>query len=129
MNATTVEQPLPTAEDLARPFLQGILALHEIANYEPCVDMGTAEKEGTVQRAIELGLVLRQAIDIVAGFTTSCTAGHGLTENGRAMRGVLETISESDSLNWTFYNLSESILNQSVTEHQVTDGVRAPQSA
>ena len=55
---------------------------------------------------------MRHAIDIVAGFK-SCTAGPLVTENGKAMRRVVETISESASLNWTFYNLRDTILNQS----------------
>ena len=103
--------PLPTVADIARPWLQGINLLHELANFEPAFDDVTVEKRPELrERSIELGLRLREAINLVASYAEACAGGAGMATAMQAVRTAMETLGEVGRIQWTEQERAEAIL-------------------
>jgi hypothetical protein len=91
--------PMPTVEDLARPFLVGLSGLHNIVNYtrwfaEPTMEERADEDvtAAIVSDGIEMSIRVRRAIDLVSSCALSVTAGDSRGEVRLGMRRVLEQV-------------------------------------
>ena len=92
--------PVPTAEELARPFLVGIRRLCELETEECVFDELSCEGNSALgARAFELARNIRQAADLCASFAENCTVGRaGPAAAGVAMREVIVRVGNVDSL-------------------------------
>ena len=103
--------PLPSVEDIARPWLQGIALLHELANFEPVFDAFTVEPSPALRdRGLELGRRLREAINLCAAYAEACAARSTSVTAMQAVRTAMETLVEVGRLYWTEQERAEAIL-------------------
>jgi hypothetical protein len=97
--------PLPTADELARPILDGLTAMYDIADraseYLPLVGMGHDEDAQHRSGAVELLAVHARFVDLVSHWAAGCIAGPDDARRRAvrtAMREVLETVLDVDDL-------------------------------
>ena len=103
--------PLPTVADIARPWLQGIALLHELAHFEPVFDDFTVEKRPELRdRGLELGRRLREAINLCASYAEACAVRSTSVTARQAVRTAMETLGEVERLRWTDRARAEAIL-------------------
>ena len=103
--------PLPTVEDIARPWLQGIALLHELAHFEPVFDAFTVEPSPELrERGLDLGRRLREAINLCASYAEACAVRSTSVTAMQAVRTAMETLVEVERLHWTEQERAEAIL-------------------
>ena len=104
--------PLPTVEDIARPWLQGINLLHELAHFEPAFDDLTMVEPSPElrERGLDLGRRLREAINLCASYAEACAVRSTSVTAMQAVRTAMETLVEVERLHWTEQERAEAIL-------------------
>ena len=103
--------PLPSVADIARPWLQGIALLHELAHFEPAFDDFTVEPSAELrERGLELGRRLREAINLCASYAEACAVRSTSVTAMQAVRTSMETLVEVERIHWTEMERAEAIL-------------------
>ena len=103
--------PLPTVEDIARPWLQGIALLHELANFEPAFDDFTVEPSPELRdRGHELGRRLREAINLCAAYAEACAVRSTSVTARESVRTAMEALVEVGRLQRTEMDRASAIL-------------------
>ena len=102
--------PIPTVAEIAAPFLQGIYDLHDFVSQECSLDQLMSEDSpAMIERATEISVRIRRAIDIVSDFARSCT-NVGDERTVAAMHSVLERIADVESMRWVDFEVAERIM-------------------
>ena len=89
--------PLPTVDELAMPWLQGINLLYELATSDPAFDDFTmvGRSPELRDRSHELGRRIREAINLCASYAEAYYAGGaGMATARQAVRTAMETLVE-----------------------------------